>query len=220
MYSAVQTFGGGEKVDKELRASGGNPPLIIGRFALCSSELLSLLMRASCDGNVGSYNDSGKKVDWPESTLVGMLSYAELETSIPVCDRLKSPAKAPVWIVHGGDHLTFAFAIEGDGGGNGAGGEGGALTGSGAGIVEEAAAEAAAAAPSLPTGTGESDEKKSSKKLTLFHYNGLKPNGPRMAPISITLSAKTPVAAPRRRCHVRRARGKIQGALRESCDCG
>ena len=205
VYSAVQTFGGGEKVDKELRSSGGNPPLIIGRFALCSSELLSLLMRASCDGNVGSYNDTGKKVDWPESTPVGMLSYAELETSIPVCDRLKSPAEAPVWIVHGGDHLTFAFAIEGDGGGNGAGQGGGALTGFRAGIAEEAAAAAAATAPSSSTtstaaaaaaATGESNEEKTSKKLTLFHYNGLKPNGPRMAPISITLSAKTPVAAP------------------------
>ena len=37
-----------------------------------------------------------------------MLSYAETETGIPLCDALKTP-KHPVWVIHGGDHFTLAF---------------------------------------------------------------------------------------------------------------
>jgi hypothetical protein len=40
---------------------------------------------------------------------VGLLSFAEVETGIPICDELKSPVN-PVWIVHGGDHFTLLMA--------------------------------------------------------------------------------------------------------------
>ena len=35
--------------------------------------------------------------NWGASS-VGMLSYSELETSIPICDSLKSPTQ-PVWLM-------------------------------------------------------------------------------------------------------------------------
>ena len=107
-YSAVLSRGG-DQVRRDVSTSGGEVPLIFGTFNLCTSELMSLLLRGCGDGNVGSYGPvGGKKIDWSEHTPVGMLSYNEIDHSIPVCDRLKSPG-VPVWILHGRDHFTFLF---------------------------------------------------------------------------------------------------------------
>eukprot|EP00750_Incisomonas_marina_P021197 INCI4204.1.p2 GENE.INCI4204.1~~INCI4204.1.p2 ORF type:complete len:297 (-),score=62.57 INCI4204.1:1916-2806(-) len=54
VYSCVQSHpGGAAAVAMEASASGGDGPLITGPFKLCTSELLSLLLRGTGDGNVG-----------------------------------------------------------------------------------------------------------------------------------------------------------------------
>ena len=53
VYTCVRTHPGGVKaVEREIRSSGGEPPMIFGPFTLCTSELLSLMLRGSGDGNV------------------------------------------------------------------------------------------------------------------------------------------------------------------------
>jgi len=42
---------------------------------------------------------------------IGLLSYVEIETGIPLADELKLP-EAPVFILHGGDHFTILFSAE------------------------------------------------------------------------------------------------------------
>eukprot|EP00928_Gymnodinium_smaydae_P031021 TRINITY_DN22909_c0_g2_i1.p1 TRINITY_DN22909_c0_g2~~TRINITY_DN22909_c0_g2_i1.p1 ORF type:complete len:550 (-),score=64.05 TRINITY_DN22909_c0_g2_i1:136-1785(-) len=113
VYSVVATRGVAN-VKADLAANGAEPPLITGPFSLCTSELISLLLRGTADGNVGSYGPlGGKKVDWPSDTPVGLLSFHECEHNIPVADRLKRP-DIPVWILHGRDHFTFCFSAVGD----------------------------------------------------------------------------------------------------------
>ena len=114
VYTAVQTRGA-ELVEKDLRETGtAGQPLIFGPFSLCTSELLSLLLRGSADGNVSCYGpQGGAKITWAErSPLVGLLSMQEVEHRLPVADGLKRP-RAAVWIVHGGDHFTFLFSADG-----------------------------------------------------------------------------------------------------------
>jgi len=82
-------------------------PLISGPFALAGTDLLILLMRGVADGNVGAYDQTGKKKELPQFDF-GMLSWDEISSKIPLADGLKFP-KYPVYIMHGGDHFTTAF---------------------------------------------------------------------------------------------------------------
>eukprot|EP00051_Salpingoeca_urceolata_P002406 m.49932 g.49932 ORF g.49932 m.49932 type:complete len:519 (+) comp12112_c0_seq1:50-1606(+) len=107
VYSAVLTRGV-DLVRKDVLSDGGEPPLIAGPFALCSSELVSLLLRGSAGGNVAAYTDDEHPADWP-GAAVGLLSWAEIDAGIPIANGLKFPS-TPVWLMHGGDHFTVLFA--------------------------------------------------------------------------------------------------------------
>ncbi|GBG24018.1 Hypothetical Protein FCC1311_002362 [Hondaea fermentalgiana] len=100
---------GVEQTQQEVLMGGGELPLIVGPNQLCTSELLLLLLAGRCVGNVGAYALGGGKVDLEVPSGVGLLSFSELESGIPVHDQLKKPAH-PVWVLHGGDHFTVLFS--------------------------------------------------------------------------------------------------------------
>lgn len=111
LYSCLLTRGI-DTVRKDLASASLEPPLIVGRFWLCSFEMQSLLMRGTAQGNIGAFNPLAptNKIDWKEDTGVGLLSKAfEKDSGMPVCDRLMSPS-TPIWIIHGGDHFTTMFS--------------------------------------------------------------------------------------------------------------
>jgi hypothetical protein len=110
MYSALLTHGV-EKVTQEVLKEGGELPLVTRAFNcwLCTTELLSLLLRGTAWGNVGAFTASGQPNQSWEGAVVGILTRSEKDTGIPVANDLQSP-KAPVWILHGGDHFTVAWA--------------------------------------------------------------------------------------------------------------
>jgi hypothetical protein len=162
VYSCLLTRGE-DQIHADIRADGGEPPLIVGPHALCTTELLSLLLRGRASGNVGAFSATGtpnKWATWEGSEgagaadgelvgRVGLLSFTEVETGIPLCDLLKSPAAADgspvtrVWVLHGGDHFTMLFA---------------------GGDVQDGS-------------------------LQLWHWNGLPPGGPRMCRVTVSDSS-------------------------------
>jgi len=79
--------------------------LVYGRFNLCSSELMSLVLCGEPSGNFSAFTATGTPTDMPCPFGVGMLSLDELANGVPICDSLKTP-RLPVWILHGGDHFT------------------------------------------------------------------------------------------------------------------
>ena len=87
------------------------PPLVIGPHALCSMELVALLLAGHAGAPVKAFTDLGVKAGpWPAGPGVpGMLSNAELESGVPLNDGLKSP-KSPVWLLHGGDRKKLSSA--------------------------------------------------------------------------------------------------------------
>lgn len=110
-----------------MHADGGDAPLVVGPFALCSTEMVSLLLHGIARGNICAYNLDGTKATWrrplqahdgPQETpddlgdtdygTIGMLSMAEVDGGRPLADELKSPTQ-PVFVVHGGDHFTVCF---------------------------------------------------------------------------------------------------------------
>jgi len=125
VYSCVATRGV-DNVYADARRSGGEPPLIVPPHALCTSELLALMMRGHADGNVSAYSPiGGAKTSWHEGSRytlpIGMLSsleYPEYEaaeggTSLPLADELKTPPLA-VWIIHSSTHFTLVFHADED----------------------------------------------------------------------------------------------------------
>lgn len=110
VYSAVATRTPAQILD-DIMFGGGEPPLIFGSNLLCTSELVSLLIRGVASGNVGAYA-FGEKNNFEVGMKVGLLSRSELDTGVPVADILKTP-KLPVWILHGGDHFTVLYNQKG-----------------------------------------------------------------------------------------------------------
>lgn len=110
VHSAVMTRGA-ERVKAEAESEGGEVPIVTKAFScwLCSMELLSLILRGSARGNVGAFNADGSPNRSWDGVPVGILSRSEKETGIPMSDALKGPPN-PVWILHGGDHFTVAWA--------------------------------------------------------------------------------------------------------------
>ena len=113
VYGCVMTRGVSQ-VRADMARSGGSPPLVFAPHALCTSELVSLLLRGVADGNVSAYGPTGgAKVSWAApgaACPVGLLSFMELEApGVPLADELKTPP-SPVWLIHGGSHFTLAFA--------------------------------------------------------------------------------------------------------------
>ena len=107
-YSCILTHGV-DAVKSEANRDGGGVPLVSGPFALCGTELISLLLGGVARCNVGAYDPaSGAKVTWRTAGDVGLISADELESGVPVCDVLKSPLK-PVYVMHGGDHFTVLW---------------------------------------------------------------------------------------------------------------
>jgi len=108
--SAVFTRGV-EKVKHECLLEHGELPLVPKNFDcwLCSTELLSLLMRGSAMGNVGAHSEEGPNTTWEGHNTVGLLSKSEKDKGVPIADALKNPL-TPVWILHGGDHFTVAWS--------------------------------------------------------------------------------------------------------------
>lgn len=110
VYSAVFTRGI-EKVKQECLLEAGELPLVPRNFDcwLCSTELLSLLMRGSALGNVGAHTAEGSpNTTWDGHNTIGLLSKSEKDKGVPIADALKNPL-TPVWILHGGDHFTVAW---------------------------------------------------------------------------------------------------------------
>ena len=107
-YSCVLTRGV-DTVRSEACLDGGGVPLVSGPFALCGTELVSLMLCGVARCNVSAYEAlSGGKVSWRTRGAVGLLSADELDSGVPLADELKSPSK-PVWVVHGGDHFTVLW---------------------------------------------------------------------------------------------------------------
>lgn len=102
LYSLVLTHG----VERLRRIQ-----LISGPFSICSMALVNLILVGIADDNAQAYNSMGVKVAWPVTPDVGLLSLSEIDTKVPIRDELKSP-KLPVWVVHGNDHFTLAFASD------------------------------------------------------------------------------------------------------------
>jgi len=109
VYSAVFTRGVDE-VRREAQSEGGELPLVTQEFNcwLCTTELMSLLLRGVAAGNIGAFSADGSRNSNWDGAEIGLLSKGEKDTGIPVADGLKSP-KLPVWILHGGDHFTVAW---------------------------------------------------------------------------------------------------------------
>eukprot|EP01059_Diplonema_ambulator_P009944 TRINITY_DN19922_c0_g1_i1.p1 TRINITY_DN19922_c0_g1~~TRINITY_DN19922_c0_g1_i1.p1 ORF type:complete len:503 (+),score=66.18 TRINITY_DN19922_c0_g1_i1:41-1510(+) len=111
VYSAILTRGV-ENVKTDVAEDLGEPPLVLPPFYICTSDLVALFLRGVAKGNTSSYNMTGDKQDW--DTEIGILSYQEWESKIPLADSLKSP-KYPIWILHGGDHFTTLYKAAADG---------------------------------------------------------------------------------------------------------
>ena len=133
----------------------------------------------------------GAKVDWPASMCpVGLLSMAEVDHSVPVCDRLKCPPGGVgqrVWILHGRDHFTFCFEapnLSDDDSGEatpkrGKPSQSPASSEGPRDFKSEGGAEPDAA---LHT---EQSSHRPAIAISLFHWNGLPPAGPRMTEIVV-----------------------------------
>ena len=179
-YSVVQSRGV-QQVHQDVSSSGGETPLIYGTFTLCTSELMGLLLAGTANGNVGSYGPvGGAKCDWPKHTSVGMLSYNEVDHSIPVCDQLKSP-NVPIWILHGRDHFTFCFQTKY--------------------TKTEEDDDKDTVMTNVAATEGENKEDDANSKSTteiyeMYHYNGLPPAGPRMCKLTLTTKHGTVGPAP------------------------
>lgn len=107
VYSAVFTRGL-DRVKEDIKESDNEATLVVGPFWLCTCELLLLLIAGRASGSIRAYGDDGKKISLPPCQ-VGLLSYSEVETGVPIADELKSPV-CPIWILHGGDHFTLLFS--------------------------------------------------------------------------------------------------------------
>ena len=87
-------------------------PLVEGPHWLCSSDLMTLLLRGNIGtGSFAAYDmTSRKKVPFYTTTTtttcsgIGMLSMMELDDKIPVADDLKFDKT--VWVLHTGDHFV------------------------------------------------------------------------------------------------------------------
>jgi len=113
VYSATLTRGV-EQIKKDIVSEGGEAGYALTIKAhghwLCTSELVSLLIRGKAGGNVGAFSQiGGAPHDWNMRLGVGLLTADEFKTGTVVCDKLKSPS-SPVWLLHGGDHFTTLWA--------------------------------------------------------------------------------------------------------------
>lgn len=108
LASCIQTRGV-EPVSQDITRDLGEPPLIVGPNALCSFELMSLLLRGTACGNISAYTPDGTASDWA-GAQVGLLSATERESGVAVANSLRIP-QFPVWILHGGDHFTTLFSL-------------------------------------------------------------------------------------------------------------
>lgn len=108
LYTLVQTFGA-DALAAAMGGPGGEQSLVYGRFNLCSSELMTLMISGLPSGNFSAFSATGSPNDLESPFGIGLLSLDELTTGVPICDGLKSP-RLPVWILHGGDHFTTLFA--------------------------------------------------------------------------------------------------------------
>jgi len=119
-------------------------------------------------------------VDWPANCCpVGLLSMAEIDHSIPVCDRLKSPdgkVGERVWILHGRDHFSLCFEAPG--------------TLRKQKPTDSPAMDSLATKRAKSSTNDEDDESQSVTSFSLFHWNGLPPAGPRVTELLVT----TPVS--------------------------
>eukprot|EP00658_Telonema_sp_P-2_P032721 TRINITY_DN24155_c0_g1_i1.p1 TRINITY_DN24155_c0_g1~~TRINITY_DN24155_c0_g1_i1.p1 ORF type:complete len:506 (+),score=93.11 TRINITY_DN24155_c0_g1_i1:185-1702(+) len=101
-----------EQVRKDLASEMENGPLILAPTFVCSMPLMGLMMRGQARGSISAYSPiGGQPTDWPPALGVGLLSFSEVDSQIPVCDTLKTPAKN-VWVLHGGDHFTVGYSSQ------------------------------------------------------------------------------------------------------------
>jgi len=113
VYSAALTRGI-EQIKKDVISEGGESGYSLTIKAhghwLCTSELVSLLIRGKAGGNVGAYTQlGGAPHNWDMKLGVGLLTAQEFTNGTVVCDALKSPS-SPVWLLHGGDHFTTLWS--------------------------------------------------------------------------------------------------------------
>ncbi len=172
IYSCIMNQGT-EKINKDIvtgGGSGGDTSLIYGQFALCTSELICLLLYGYANGNVGAYDSTtGNKIETAEQVDIGLLSMDECRHGIQVSDKLKRP-KLPIFLLHGIDHVTLMFDPT--------------LT-----AIDKREM-------SITNNTTDDNNNNNNTKVTftMYHYNGLPPNGPRMEMMKLTTNGIAPIA--------------------------
>lgn len=143
----------------------GTSSLIAPNTNICMMELVSLLLSGKATSNILAYDPITQKKQpaWNNSPLgVGLLSSHEYDGQ-PLADDLKNP-KTPVWLLHGGDHFTVLFST-----------------------LKNTKSLLQNNIENDETVNDEIDENnKPFSNKPFYHWNGLKPNGPRMAYLDIT----------------------------------
>lgn len=111
MYSCVLTRTP-DQVKKDLAAEMENGPLVLAPTFVCSMGLMGLILKGAARGTISAYAAiGGQPLDWPAALGVGMLSFSEVDSGVPLCNTLKNPTH-PVWVLHGGDHFTVLFSTK------------------------------------------------------------------------------------------------------------
>ena len=115
VYSMVLSRGVNQ-IQKDLN-DDAESPLIGSSRGLCSFELMSLLLRGVANGDIGAFNQVTRAPqDWNRDEVLGgiglLSSEFERRVGVQICNALKIP-KAPIFIIHGGDHFTVMVASDG-----------------------------------------------------------------------------------------------------------
>ena len=115
VYSMVLSRGVNQ-IQKDLN-DDTESPLIGSSRGLCSFELMSLLLRGVANGDIGAFNQVTRAPqDWNRNDVLGgiglLSSEFERRVGVQICNALKIP-KAPIFIIHGGDHFTVMVASDG-----------------------------------------------------------------------------------------------------------
>jgi len=190
------------EIKQDMLREGGISSLITPITYLCSMELISLILCGKIISNILAYDPITKikQPAWSSPTTaiststssslgVGLLSTHEYDGQ-PLADDLKNPL-CPVWILHGGDHFTVLFSSEPT-----------STT-----PIKTTSTTTPSTTPSstslsssTPQGAAAAEEEEDVEKQSpshiilpgpftnklFYHFNGLRPNGPRMSLLKVT----------------------------------
>lgn len=187
-----------------------------------SHKLVSLCLIGEARGNILAYHSvTNAKVEWPRGRLgVGMLSLSEREAGVPLADGLKSP-EVPVWLVHGGDHFTVLFCCESSGVVGVQSQDAQAQSQPHAADETQSADVEHGSSGSSSGGGGDDDGDMRAQApiVTMYHWNGLPPGGPRMAELNVEMvnGAVGPAPAKKQDTFYKPVPGQMEGVCACSC---